>query len=285
VLEQAAHYRKIAQAIEFIAQNFKDQPSLAQIAAQVNLSPFHFQRLFSDWVGVSPKKFIQYTSIEYAKQLLKEQQLNVSDTAYHVGLSGSSRLHDLFVNIEGMTPGEYKNGGASLVINYQFCDSAFGSILIASTAKGICYLMFNDDQDVALAQLKQSFEQATFLHASDEHQRLALAMFEQSNNAKQAPLKLHLKGSDFQLKVWQALLKIPLGQLSTYGHIATMIDKPKAARAVGSAIAANPIAFLIPCHRVIQASGNFGGYRWGGTRKSVIIGWEGALLNNDASVG
>jgi len=285
VLEQEAHYRKVAQAIDFIAANFKDQPSLAQIAEHVNLSAFHFQRLFSDWVGVSPKKFIQYTSVEYAKQLLKEQQLNVSDTAYHVGLSGSSRLHDLFINIEGMTPGEYKNGGASLQINYQFVDSAFGSILIASTAKGICYLMFNDDQEAALMQLKQSFEQATFQQASDEHQRLALAIFQQPESAVNSePLKLHLKGSDFQLKVWQALLTIPLGQLSTYGDVAAKIDKPKAARAVGSAIGANPIAFLIPCHRVIQATGNLGGYRWGGTRKSVIIGWESALLNRDVNI-
>jgi len=285
VLEQEAHYRKVAQAIDFIAANFKDQPSLAQIAEHVNLSAFHFQRLFSDWVGVSPKKFIQYTSVEYAKQLLKEQQLNVSDTAYHVGLSGSSRLHDLFINIEGMTPGEYKNGGLSLQINYQFVDSAFGSILIASTAKGICYLMFNDDQEAALMQLKQSFEQATFQQASDEHQRLALTIFQQPESAVNSePLKLHLKGSDFQLKVWQALLTIPLGQLSTYGDVAEKIDKPKAARAVGSAIGANPIAFLIPCHRVIQATGNLGGYRWGGTRKSVIIGWESALLNRDVNI-
>lgn len=251
-----------------------------EVAAHIHLSPAHFQRLFSEWVGTSPKKFLQYISVEHAKQILK-QQGTIFDATFETGLSSTSRLHDLFIQIEGMTPAEYKNGGESLSIHYQFEDTLFGEVLIASTQKGICALTFVDDQADALNKLISQFPQAVFIEQSDVFQHSALAILQHHPN-QLAQIKLHLKGTDFQLKVWQSLLKIPMGQLSTYGELAKAIDHPKAARAVGTAIGSNPVAFLIPCHRVIQATGAFGGYEWGATRKTAMIGWEGA--QNHATV-
>ncbi len=269
------NYNRIAEAIDYIRLNFKEQPNLNELAEQVHLSPFHFQKLFSDWAGTSPKKFLQYISIEHAKKLLKENQASVFETALETGLSGTSRLHDLFVKIEGMTPAEYKNGGKSLSINYSFAKSPFGNILVGSTNKGICHLAFSEDPLVALEILKGHFPNANFTQATDAIQQEALSIFSQDWN-KLNQIKLHLKGTDFQLKVWETLLKIPMGQLSTYGAIAAGIQNPNASRAVGTAIGSNPVAFLIPCHRVIQSSGAFGGYMWGNTRKTAIIGWESA---------
>jgi AraC family transcriptional regulator of adaptative response/methylated-DNA-[protein]-cysteine methyltransferase len=275
---QHINYERIAAAIDYIKLHFKDQPSLNEIAGVVGLSAFHFQRLFSQWAGVSPQKFIHYLSIEYAKQLLKDNQSTLLDTAYETGLSGTSRLHDLFVNIEGMTPGEFKNGGENLVINYCFADSPFGKLIVASTAKGICQMCFEEDEAQALSNLKAHFPNAKYHQVVDAFQQSALLIF-QKDWQQLDQIKLHLKGTDFQLKVWESLLKIPLGTVSTYGAMAESIDRPKAARAVGTAIGRNPVAFLIPCHRVIQASGNLGGYMWGETRKSAIVGWEAAKVN------
>lgn len=276
-----AHYSKIEKAIGFIQANFKHQPSLAEMAQAVNLSPFHFQRLFTDWAGVSPKQFVQYMSIEYAKQLLKEKQATLFDAAYETGLSGTGRLHDLFIKIEGMTPGEFKNGGASLAINYTLEASPFGLLLVASTAKGICHMAFENNDAEAIAHLMARFPNAAYTQKSDIIQQQALSIFK-PEKFELNQIKLHLIGTPFQLKVWQTLLKIPMGNLATYGAIAQEIQKPKAARAVGTAIGSNPIAFLIPCHRVIQATGNMGGYRWGTTRKSAIIGWEAASVHGVA---
>lgn len=273
------NYARIAIAIDYIKRNFKNQPSLDEIAGAVGLSPFHFQRLFTQWAGVSPKKFIQYLGVEYAKYLLKEKQSTLLDAAYETGLSGTSRLHDLFINIEGMTPGEFKNGGENLVINYSFADSPFGKLIVASTAKGICQLLFEEDELQALSNLKSRFPNAEYHQAVDTFQQSALIIF-QKDWQQLDQIKLHLHGSDFQLKVWETLLKIPLGAVSTYGAMAKSINRPKAARAVGSAIGRNPVAFLIPCHRVIQASGNLGGYRWGEVRKSAMMGWEAAEVNS-----
>lgn len=267
------HYQRIAQAIAYIQQNFQQQPQLDEVAAHIHLSPAHFQRLFSEWVGTSPKKFLQYISVEHAKQILK-QQGSIFDATFETGLSSTSRLHDLFIQIEGMTPAEYKNGGESLSIHYQFEDTLFGEVLIASTQKGICALTFVDDQADALNKLISQFPQAVFIEQSDVFQHSALAIL-QHHPTQLAQIKLHLKGTDFQLKVWQSLLKIPMGQLSTYGQLAKAIDHAKAARAVGTAIGSNPVAFLIPCHRVIQATGALGGYEWGSVRKTAMIGWEG----------
>jgi len=276
--QENINYNRIADAIDYIKANFKEQPNLDEVAEKVHLSPFHFQRLFSDWAGTSPKKFLQYTSLEHAKKLLKENQATISETAFETGLSGTSRLHDLFVNIEGMTPAEYKNGGKNLSINYSFAESPFGNIIVASTQKGVCFMAFAEEEAIGFHDLKNKFPNAAFSRKLDLAQQNALFIF-QNDWSKLSEIKLHLKGTDFQLKVWETLLKIPMGQLSTYGTIANQIEKPNASRAVGTAIGSNPVAFLIPCHRVIQSSGIFGGYMWGNTRKTAIIGWEGAQVN------
>lgn len=273
--QQQLNYNRIAEAIDYIKDNFKEQPNLDEVAEQVHLSPFHFQRLFSEWAGTTPKKFLQYISIEHAKKLLTDRQATLFDTAFETGLSGTGRLHDLFVNIEGMTPAEYKNGAKNLSINYSFAESPFGNLIVASTTKGVCYMAFNDGETNALNDLKQKFPNATFQRKLDLIQQNALFIFQNDWN-KLPEIKLHLKGTDFQLKVWETLLKIPMGQLSTYGNIAEQIGNANASRAVGTAIGNNPVAFLIPCHRVIQATGNIGGYMWGNTRKTAIIGWESA---------
>lgn len=277
--QESIDYNRIAEAIEYINGHFKEQPNLDEVAEKVHLSPFHFQRLFTDWAGVSPKKFLQYISVEHAKNVLKDKNATVFDAAYETGLSGTGRLHDLFIKIEGMTPGEFKNGGESLVINYSYAESPFGNILVASTPKGICKISFADDEKKALANLKQRFPNAQFRQMLDLIQQNALYIFTH-DWSKLHEVKLHLKGTDFQLKVWETLLKIPMGQLATYGSIAEKIENPHASRAVGTAIGSNPIAFLIPCHRVIQSTGSFGGYMWGPTRKTAMIGWEAAKTNS-----
>lgn len=276
--QESINYHRIAEAIDYLKDNFRDQPNLDEIAERIHLSPFHFQRLFTDWAGVSPKKFLQYLSVEYAKSILKEKQATLSDAAYETGLSGTSRLHDLFINIEGMTPGEYKNGGENLAINYSYAESPFGNILVASTPKGICHMAFADDEQQALQELQQNFANAQFRQVVDIIQQNALYIFTQDWK-KISQVKLHLKGTDFQIKVWDTLLKIPMGRLATYGSIAEEINNPKASRAVGSAIGDNPVAFLIPCHRVIQSTGTIGQYHWGSTRKTMMIGWEAAKIN------
>ena len=271
--QEKTNFSRIEEAIGYIQTNFKAQPGLDEVAEKIHLSPFHFQRLFTEWAGVSPKKFLQYITVEYAKTILKDRQATLFDAAYDTGLSGTSRLHDLFIKIEGMTPGEFKNGGENLSINYSYAESPFGNILVASTAKGICYMAFADSEQEALAALQARFPNAHYKQMVDLIQQNALYIFTH-DWSELNQIKLHLKGTDFQLKVWETLLKIPMGKLSTYGNIAEQIHSPKASRAVGSAIGDNPVAFLIPCHRVIQSTGIFGGYHWGGTRKAAMIGWE-----------
>lgn len=273
--QQQINYIRIAEAIEYIKENFKQQPNLDEVAEKVNMSPFHFQKLFTEWAGVSPKKFLQYISVEHAKQILKEKQTTLFDAAYETGLSGTGRLHDLFIKIEGMTPGEFKNGGEHLSIHYSYAESPFGNILVASTIKGICYMAFTDDEKRSLMDLQYHFPNAKFKQMTDLIQQNALYIFTH-DWSKLDQIKLHLKGTAFQIKVWETLLKIPMGQLSTYGSIAEKINNPNASRAVGTAIGSNPVAFLIPCHRVIQSTGTVGGYMWGPIRKTAIIGWEAA---------
>lgn len=276
--QEQINYDRIAEAIEYIKMNFKAQPNLDEVAEKVHLSPFYFQRLFSEWAGISPKKFLQYISVEHAKKILVERQASLFDTAWETGLSGSSRLHDLFVKIEGMTPAEYKNGGKNLQLNYSFAVCPFGNLIIASTTKGVCHMAFYNNEEQSLSELKSRFPNAALVQNFDLLQRNALDIFKM--DWKQiAKIKLHLRGTDFQIKVWQTLLTIPMGELSTYGKIAESIGNPKASRAVGTAIGSNPVAYLIPCHRVIQSTGLFGGYMWGSTRKTAIIGWEGAKIS------
>lgn len=269
------NYDKIATAIDYIKSNFKTQPDLQEVAAAVHMSPFHFQRVFSEWAGVTPKKFLQYLTLDYAKNILREEKATVFDAAFEAGLSGTGRLHDLFINIESMTPGEYRNGGKALHINYSFAESPFGNIIVAATPKGICHMAFADDRDKALVSLKEQFPHAQFTQMVDLIQQNTLYIFTQ-DWSRLSEIKLHLRGTDFQLKVWEALLKIPMGNLTTYSRLAEEINNPKASRAVGSAVAQNPVAFLIPCHRVIKATGDYGEYHWGSTRKNAMIGWEAA---------
>ena len=273
ITQDHINFNRIAEAIGYIQTHFKRQPNLEEIAEKIHLSPFHFQRMFTEWAGVSPKKFLQYISIDYAKKLLKQDRATLYETSYATGLSGASRLHDLFIKIEGMTPAEFKNGGTNLTIHYSFAGSPFGNILVASTGKGICYLAFSDDDDHALNHLKQLFPNATFYQKLDFTQQNALLIFTHDWN-KLHEIKLHLKGTDFQIKVWETLIKIPPGRLSTYSQVAYNIEKPKASRTVGTAIGDNPVAYLIPCHRVIRSTGRFGEYHWGSARKTAMIGWE-----------
>ncbi|MBV4360236.1 bifunctional helix-turn-helix domain-containing protein/methylated-DNA--[protein]-cysteine S-methyltransferase [Pinibacter aurantiacus] len=275
-LQEQINFNRIADAISFYKENFKQQPSLEDAAAHVHLSPFHFQKMFKEWAGVTPKQFLQYLSVEYAKDILKETKASLLDAAYDTGLSGTGRLHDLFIKIEGMTPGEFKNGGRELAINYSFAETPFGEMIVASTPKGICHMAFADDgQEAAFNELKNSFPNAQFTQLVDANQQQALFIFTQ-DWSKLSQIKLHLKGTPFQLKVWDALIKVPVGDLKTYSSIADAIDAPKASRAVGSAIGSNPVAFLIPCHRVIRMNGETGEYHWGSARKSAMIGWEAA---------
>ncbi|HMH32711.1 MAG TPA: methylated-DNA--[protein]-cysteine S-methyltransferase [Puia sp.] len=279
--QEKTDYNRIAEAIGYLNDNFKSQPGLEELAGKIHVSPFHFQRLFTEWAGVSPKKFLQYITIEHAKKMLKEKNASLFDTAFDSGLSGTGRLHDLFINIEGMTPGEYKNGGESLAINYSFAESPFGNILVASTDKGICHIAFADEETAAFTALQDMFPNAAFRQVVDLAQQHALYIFTQDWK-KLNQIKLHLKGTAFQLKVWETLLKIPMGKLSSYGQIAKQIHLPNASRAVGTAIAENPVAFLIPCHRVIQSTGVFGQYHWGSVRKKAMIGWEAARTEDNA---
>jgi AraC family transcriptional regulator of adaptative response/methylated-DNA-[protein]-cysteine methyltransferase len=279
--QQEIDYQRIAEAIEYYQAHFREQPSLDTVAAQVHVSLHHFQRMFRQWAGVTPKQFLQYISLEHAKTLLEKPGTTLFDTAFDTGLSGTGRLHDLFIKVEGMTPGEYKNGGAGLTIQYSFAESPFGPVFVASTGKGICHMAFADEgPDAALDELKARFPQATYRQFLDAHQQEALFIFTQDWR-KLHEIKLHLKGTPFQLKVWETLLTVPLGGLTTYAGLAVALGQPNAARAVGSAVADNPVAFLIPCHRVIRSTGVFGQYHWGPNRKAAMIGWEAARVYGD----
>ena len=270
--DEQSDYNRVAAAIAYISENHLAQPSLEKVAAETGLSPFHFQKLFTRWAGVSPKKFLQLTTLNYAKDIIKSTQASLFETAIEAGLSGSGRLHDLFVNIEAMTPGEYKNGGESLKIEYYCHNTIFGKALMARTSRGICHLSFVDENSTALSGLFSEFPKATFCEKDHYTFTDAVNMINTKVIAK--PLQLHISGSVFQLKVWQALLSIPEGQVTTYGTLATQLGFPGASRSVGTAIGKNPIAVLIPCHRVIRASGLMGGYRWGLARKKIILARE-----------
>ena len=262
IAQDQTNYSRIAEAIGYIKDNFKTQPGLGEVAEKVSLSPFHFQRLFTDWAGVSPKKFLQYLTVEYAKKMLKDNQASLFDTAIETGLSGTGRLHDLFINIEGMTPGEYKNGGESLSINYSFAESPFGNILVASTSKGICHMAFADDQKEALRILQTKFPNASYQQVVDLLQQNVLYIFTH-DWTKLGQIKLHLKGTAFQLKVWETLLKIPLGQLTNDNSLIR---------------SENVIAFCQSGKRSLQAakilSGIFGGEKKVYSLRGGIVEWK-----------
>jgi len=269
-------FERIEKAIRYIQENFKSQPELDEVASHIYLSPFHFQKLFKEWAGVSPKKFLQFISIEHAKKMLQDNH-TIADATYETGLSGTGRLHDLFISIEGMTPGEYKNGGEHLQLHYSFAETPFGDIMIASTPKGICHISFVDDNREGIDHLKNLFPNAVISQKTDLMQQQALQVFKGDwRNLKD--IKLHLKATSFQLKVWEGLLKIPMGRLDSYAGIAGQIQAPNASRAVGTAVAQNPVAFLIPCHRVIKSTGVIGEYHWGSSRKAAMLGWESSKI-------
>lgn len=269
-------FDRIADAIDFLKNNYLAQPSLEEVAAHVHLSPTHFQKMFTAWAGVSPKNFLQFITVQHAKLKLRKEQATLFDITEDIGLSSTSRLHDMFIKIEGMTAAEYKNGGQNLTIDYSFAESIFGKIIVATTEKGICYIAFYEDEKIAFNLLQKDFPNACFKEDTNAPNSSILKII--SNNFATLPqIKLHVKGTAFQIKVWEALLTIPAGDFCTYGNIAEMINSPKAARAVGTAIGSNPVAYLIPCHRVIQATGIFGGYMWGPKRKTAILGWEGVM--------
>ncbi len=270
----STHYDIVEQAILYLTRNAKQQPNLDEVAEHVGLSPFHFQRIFHEWAGVSPKKFLQFLNIEQAKNLLRQNR-SLLDTSLEVGLSGPSRLHDLFITIEGMTPGEFKNGAKDLQIIYSFAQTVFGNIIIASTEIGICYLAFCNNEKETIGNLKHIFPHSSITQFKDPKHVQILEIF-QNNQRHISEIKLHLKGTAFQLKVWQALLQIPEGSITTYADIARFIHQPKSSRAVGNAIGSNPIAYLIPCHRVIRSTGIIGNYHWGKARKQAMLGWEAA---------
>ncbi len=269
-------YDRIAQAISFITDRVNSQPTLDEIAEHIHLSPFHFQRLFCRWAGVTPKRFLQTLTLERAKQLLSESKslLEVSDS---LGLSSGSRLYDHFVHLEAVTPGEFKTGGLGLQIEYGKHDTPFGKVFIAITPRGICSLTFleHDQIDECLAGLYKKWPRAE-MHENHDSTRVVIeAMFGKTIRLDR-PLSLHVSGTNFQTSVWKALLEIPPGTVASYSQVATSIGHPHSARAVGLAVGANPVAFLIPCHRVIQQSGKRGGYRWGETRKHALHAWEAA---------
>lgn len=274
VNEQHENYLRIAQAIQYLQENHLDQPNLKELADVVGVSEYHFQRMFSEWAGVSPKQFLQYLTKENAKERLKES--SVLDAAIDSGLSGPSRLHDLMISCEGVTPGEYKNWGKGVEIAYGIHSSPFGYCFIGITKRGVCKLAFYDSQAesmAARAELDVDWPEATIV----ENQNLTAEVAHQifcDGDGTQKSLHLLLKGSPFQIKVWEAVLSIPQGQLHSYQQVANAMGKPTAVRAVASAVARNNIAYLIPCHRVIRSSGVLNNYRWGDVRKAAIIGRE-----------
>ena len=274
--QETYNYEKIAKAIEYITENAKKQPSLFEVAEEVSISQFHFQRMFTEWAGVSPKKFLQYITADYLKDKIREST-NLVELAESAGLSSQSRVYDLFTGIEAVTPQEYKTGGKGLHISYGFHQTPFGECFIAVTERGICAMAFVDEnsKDQQLIMLGKKWHFAT-IEANQVITENYIHKIFSPHLSSLDKLPLMVQGTNFQLKVWEALLTIPQGAVTTYQQIANSIGNPKAVRAVGTAVGDNPIAFLIPCHRVIRKEGILGEYRWGSLRKKALIGWEAA---------
>ncbi len=276
-MSEKINYNRVAEAIKYLSVNYKQQPSLEEVATHVHLSSFHFQRIFTDWAGISPKKFLQYLTVEELKKGLKHTK-NLVQVAEKVGLSTQSRVYDLFVNIEAVTPQEYKTRGKGVEIEYGFHKTPFGECFIANTKKGICSLSFvDDDKELVFAEFTDKWNNAKFSKNQSTTENLVEKLFYEPLYKHQ--FNLLLKGTKFQIKVWEALLKIPFGTVTTYQNIASIIGHSNASRAVGTAMGRNPVAFLIPCHRVLCSEGLIGQYHWGVPRKCAIIGWEKARLH------
>lgn len=269
-------YARVEQAIAYIAEHFAAQPTLDEIAAHVHLSPFHFNRLFARWAGTSPQRFLRFLTKEYARQVLLDSGDALTAT-YQAGLSSPSRLHDLFVTYEALTPAEYRAQAAGLTIRYGFHPTPFGECLLSLTDRGICGLTFQavSEREAALAQLRLNWPRAILQLGEAETNAVARQLFATEPTAK-CSFPVLLKGTNFQIKVWEALLRIPAGGLVSYRDVAAAVGQPRASQAVGGAVGANPVGYLIPCHRVIQQHGGPGGYRWGLARKQALLGWEAA---------
>ena len=267
-------YNRIEQAMAYLSAQASRQPGLEEVAAHVHLSPFHFQRMFCRWAGTTPKRFLQALTLERSKRLL-QGELSLMDVSHSLGLSGSSRLYDHFVTLEAVTPGEFRKRGQGVVIQYGVHDTPLGRMFVAMTQRGVCRMAFldNDHEAGVLDDLQKDWPQAELARNDQASAHVIEALFREAGGQEE-PLSLHVEGTNFQIAVWRALLSIPPGRLASYSQIASALGRPKASRAVGNAVGANPVALLIPCHRVIQQSGALGGYRWGAARKQMAQMWE-----------
>ena len=281
--ETTDDYSVVKDVLEFLSENWRDQPSLETIAERVRMEPTRLQKLFTRWAGLSPKAFLQAVTLDHARALL-EQSATVLDTTYEVGLSGPGRLHDLFVSHEAVTPGSYRARGEGLVIRYGFHVSPFGNALVMATEYGLAGLAFADEgqEASALADMMGRWPRATYQEDSAGTAPLASRIFDPRRWKPETPLRVVLIGTDFEIRVWETLLKVPFGCATTYSDVARHIDKPKAARAVGAAVGKNPISFVVPCHRVLGSTGQLTGYHWGLTRKRAILGWEAGITAGSA---
>ena len=284
LIQASQDYARVEEVIRYLEEHFREQPTLDDIAASVHLSKYHFQRLFKRWAGVSPTQFMHYLTVDYAKERLVAME-SVYDASLDAGLSSAGRLHDLFITFEAMTPGEYKRLGEGVTIRYGIHDTPFGRCLLAATSKGICALRFvaapgpetgrlGPTEPAALEELMAEWPQATFVEDRQATGKYAERIFARGQEKDRRPFHLLLKGTNFQVQVWQALLTIPPGGMVSYQDLAERIGRPTASRAIAGAVAKNPVGYLIPCHRVINKSGRYHGYRWGPTRKKAILGWE-----------
>jgi len=280
ISEGNINYQRIEQAIRYLEENFQRQPELVDVAEKVHLSPFHFQRIFTEWAGISPKRFLQFLTVEFLKDRLTTTK-NLMDAADAAGLSSQSRVYDLFTTLEGVTPQEYKQSGAGMTIQYGLHQTTFGLALIGVTDRGICWLSFlpmEDSPQIEIEKMKGHWNNSVFSENATLTKTFINQIFNRAN--RKQPLHVLVKGTNFQIKVWEALLKIPMGHVATYQTIASTIKSPKAMQAVGSAVGSNHIAYLIPCHRVIRKDGILGEYRWSASRKKSIIGWEMAQMSS-----
>ncbi len=300
--QEEIDFTRIKKAILYVTKNYTDQPRLEEVAEHCALSPYHFQRLFTRWAGISPKKYLQYITLKASRERL-EQCPNLAEVADEVGLSGTSRLHDLYVTIEGMTPQQYKRRGEGVTISYGAFPTRFGKCLIAVTGSDkVCFLAFLDEKDDALSELSRAWSRSEIIHDPKRTSPFAGRIFGKGDgitageslyregeallsaeDSRPGPLDVLLKGTEFQLKVWEALLKIPFGSIASYQSVADSVGRPEAVRAAAGAIARNPVAYLIPCHRVIRKEGRISEYRWGAVRKAALIGWEAARIEAGAA--
>ncbi|MBW9117090.1 bifunctional helix-turn-helix domain-containing protein/methylated-DNA--[protein]-cysteine S-methyltransferase [Rhizobium cauense] len=278
ITPDGSDYGTVRQVIELITEDYRDQPSLETIAARLNQSPTQLQKTFTRWAGLSPKAFLQAVTLDHAKRLLREEAMPLLETSIEVGLSGPSRLHDLFVTHEAMSPGEWKARGGGLTIRYGFHSSPFGVALVMATDRGLAGLAFSDigDESACLEDMTCRWPNANYVEDAEATAPYAVRIFEPGRWTGDQPLRVVLIGTDFQVQVWESLLKIPFGKAVTYSDIANDIGRPKAMRAVGAAVGANPISFVVPCHRALGKGGALTGYHWGLTRKRAMLGWEAA---------